>query len=1410
MKSIADEPTEYQLRRAIQQASAGATIKVPPGEHIGPFIFDRPIRLVGQDTQQGPPLLLAVRGPVVIVRSPKVSLENLELLVGDGEYRGIDSELVYAPNCMPDTKNVRIKGRIEDMGTANKTGGWNLPVIVDLGDLVENNRFSMPMVIRVPGPTSIKSQLGSMSVEPTRLSTAGDYVVHVRFDQGALMRGIMLAGQIVLDSQGESKALWVIGRVLSASEYSTKAQPVICLSSQSGRRFYFADTMVLGKAQFQSESAAGKLVPEQAHFVRDKANVWSIVQTSPQATATKINGQPLPLAHRTLLKGGDVIEAAGLRLTMEAKEKKSSLEVSGNLNFGKYSTARTAGGKLRLKNTSRSTWEGRLRSAVGWIQVPNEQVSCSGGQQVDIPLQLTMEAGKLPVMNHIDYGALVLEGSQESWLINASLEVDIAGPSVEIQPGVLDFGKLTDTSQAQVLKVTVRNTGSLDWEGNISPMAGLETSISYLKVAAGAEDSFMVSMRSDFPGLLEGPNSAPKAVVLDAQGIKDAIPCRFEYTRPKASLEVTPKTLAFGTVENWRQAKINLVLKNTGERDWRGRVVDKADWLELVTTGGQTVDEIKMAAQDELNLVAQLKESSWTLPPERQKTAKALRIVGEEKIELIFPASMKIQLPKIELDPGMLAYEVTKDSSSWERTFRLVNHGATEWQGKVQSTVPWLVVVPDEVRIPAGGEARATASIALKEAVDRYYGRSRKLSVDDAIELVESGNTIAQVEVSILVKEKVDTESQGPSIPVPEKSAERTTVVPPKPILNLGIFTNKANPPIQSITVTNVNPWPVKCTISSSLNWLAVEPKEVELGPNGNAFVNVTLSPKADPLPNDTYDEDEGLVIQMPGKRIAYAVQLKVDLPTSTPGAEKTAAETPVTIQDDKKSVSKVVYDIDFGLISSWPAKLPSKEITLENSSGLPVLGTASCRLGWLQVTPDRFTIPGKGTTHLVIGLAEEARKLAADDYHAEDAIILDIGGRKSWINVKLQVDKPPEIPEGPSIDFGKIWQKADKFPIRDVSITNPMVWEQPVRARATQDWLTVHPETLTCPGKHDCKVTVTLNKGVLNLPPGLKVAEKAVILTCGNQTQDYHVTLELVSQPVKQPEAPKRVQPEPSKAPQKVPPVAQPEKKGPDPKRPYIIDFGDVAEWSPENTSRSFRLTNSTSKPLDGKATVNNLSWLKVEPEQFRIDPGSAVDIIVQLTEEARGRYKKFNAEDAITLDYQGQKTPIQVTARILRSQGSVSFGVVSAPVPVREESKASSPAAAPAAESRKKPAENVLMVDLSKELEPSSQLKNLLNFGTVKSWSGEFPGREIFLGNSSNKTIKGTITAEVAWLDVAPAQFDCPPGGQVTLKVNLSQGARTMMPRPRPYRADDAICINTDDRKFCLLASVTIQATG
>ena len=482
------------------------------------------------------------------------------------------------------------------------------------------------------------------------------------------------------------------------------------------------------------------------------------------------------------------------------------------------------------------------------------------------------------------------------------------------------------------------------------------------------------------------------------------------------------------------------------------------------------------------------------------------------------------------------------------------------------------------------------------------------------------------------------------------------------------------------------------------------------------------------------------------------------------------------------------------------------------STTSLPCARRCSAsRLPWVEVKPDRFTIPGKGQLRLAIGLAEIARSLPADDYHAEDAITLDIGGRKSWINVRLKVEKPPEKPIGPTLDFGKIWHTADKFPLKEVSITNRSPWAIEGVASTNVPWLTITPERFTCPGKDAGKISVTLNKGVLALPLGPQVAKKAIVLTCGDQIQEYHVTVELVDQVVEQPVPPTLPPTLPAEEEKPAePPVGEPKQIAlvpdgqPDARPSYNIDFGDVVVWDPSHITQYFRLTNSTRKPLDGKATVENLPWLHVEPEQFRINPGGYQDIMVQLTEVAKSLARKLNADNAIKIEYNGQQLFIQVSAHTKRIHASIPIGISSPGLSVPKEHKTSADISSP------KPAQNPILLDLSKDLDPASPLKDLLNFGKIKSWSDEIPGREIVIGNSSARTIKATISAEVSWLEVSPTQFECPPGGQVTLKVSLAQGARALVPKPRPYRAEDAICITTDERKYCLLASVIILTTG
>src|SRR5262245_61444740 len=72
------------LRARLDAAAPGAVIPVPAGEYQGPLVLTKPVTLRGAAGAS----LVAQHGPVLVVDSPGVVLENLMIEVGDSAAEG--------------------------------------------------------------------------------------------------------------------------------------------------------------------------------------------------------------------------------------------------------------------------------------------------------------------------------------------------------------------------------------------------------------------------------------------------------------------------------------------------------------------------------------------------------------------------------------------------------------------------------------------------------------------------------------------------------------------------------------------------------------------------------------------------------------------------------------------------------------------------------------------------------------------------------------------------------------------------------------------------------------------------------------------------------------------------------------------------------------------------------------------------------------------------------------------------------------------------------------------------------------------------------------------------------------------------------------------------------------------------
>jgi len=1340
--------TRENLRLIVREAPEGTEILVPAGEeYLGPFVFDRPMRLTGQGSHPKETTLWMYRGPAVIVRSTGVSLANLNVELTLSEARKSDATLWYAAGCQPDTQGAQIQGRVEQMGASRSGGGWNLPDLIDLGDIRAKCSVTLPMVIQVPGPARLRGELTNLHVQPARLPVGGEHLIRVGIPGDKLFKDTMLAGQLVVESNGETRSIWIIGRVLE-DEFKAWARDRIILVGKSGRKYGFGPGMLLGKEQLRGEPGADRVAEKHAYIMKDPGGVWSLIQPLPVSQPILVNGQPVGVGRRRLLKGSEVIKIGELELTVEAKKTDLPITVDGSVDFGKLSARATATPPVITvrNNRKRNKWQGTLRSTVPWIQVPQPQVVCPGSKAVQVTVRLGTGLSSLP-RQAINYtGALVLEGPKETWAISAQLDVDV-DENLEVEPTSLDFGRVSDPGAVAPQPLHLRNTGNTDWQGTVQIAAPwLAVDRTSLQCAAGAKTKLEVRLTDQVMALPEGPNAVADALRMEGQGLSVTVAVRLHFDKPKAQPEVQPRSIDWGKVMDWRTAKPQTVqLRNPGTKDWRGKAESKVPWLEVTPT------ILHCPAQGKATLTVRLTDRFQGLTVGEKKEPAAVRIEGEGKAFSIL-ARLVVEEPPIRPDTTMIGLVLDDRSALPHYALRLQNPGGQDWRGTVKSTLRWLLVSPTDIACPAGGEA--VVDVTLSPQVGGIFKKPRTVKVDDAIRIEGRGQPLLvgmRLEIKAPVVVKPSPPVTTPPHP-PEKKPKPPVVTPPQPELTVDFDTvsDWSEPlPSREIRLSNSQAQVMKGTVRSTLPWLEVTPESFSCPSGQEVVLTARLTKKAAWLRPKNYNVADALVIESGDKK--HLVRARLEVVWATPPKAR-KEEVPPDTQPPKLAV-------DFGTVSDWSGPLPTQEIHLSNSQAQVMKGTVRSTVPWLEVTPKSFTCPPGQEVVLTVRLTKAASRLRRKAYDVGDALKIKAGDKERLVKVRVVIGKPIQPTTAPTgeatppsteltVDFGTVSDWSGPLPTQEIRLSNSQAQVMEGTVRSTLPWLEVTSESFTCPPGQEVVLTARLTKKATWLRPKSYNVADALVIESGDKKHLVRARLKVAWE--RPPEGRKK------EVPPDTPPIE------------LVVDFGTVSDWSGPLPAREIRLANSQAQVMKGTVR-STLPWLGVAPESFSCPPGQEVVLTARLTKKAAWlQPKNYNVADALVIESGDKKHLVRARLKVAWER----------PPEARKE-----------------------------EEPPDTQpLELVADFGTVSDWSGPLPTREIRLSNSQALVMKGTVLSTLPWLEVTPASFTCPPGQEVVLTVRLTKAASRL--RRKAYDVKDALKIKVGDKEH--LVNVRVVAAG
>ncbi|MBN1877282.1 MAG: hypothetical protein JXA33_23870 [Anaerolineae bacterium] len=1052
--------TRANLRFILRAAPAGAEIVVPPGEFEGPFIFDHPLTLRGYSDDPRATTLWTRRGPALIVRSPGVSLTNLNVEL-TWEEEGRQVTVGYAAGCYPHLQNASIQGHIQQMGISQEAG-WRLPDLIDLGDLRARHSVRLPLVVEVPAQARVWGELAHLQVQPELLPAAGEYLLHVGIAGEHISSDTFLAGQLVFEAQSEIHPVWVIGRVVEEAAFAGWVSDTLVLIGAGGHKFGFGEGMVLGPAQFRLERGADALAEKQAYILKDSSGAWSIIQPAPVPTPTLVDGQSLDVGRRWLLKGGERLQVGKFAMRVEVQPADLPVVVDACVDFGKLS-AREAGVPVSFtvrKTQKRGTWTGTLRSTVPWIEVPQPAVTCRGGETVQVAVRLSDDVARLLPQQLLTYpGALMLEGARESWAISARVDVDVLEIPAHLQvlTPQLEF-VVEDRAVLPQVEVRVQNTGTETWSGTASSVLPW-LAVTPEQVVCPPEDEATVTviLQPTVDDYLKSPGSVEVADAVRLVGHGQQLEIGARLSLRAAPPPRLPDSLAvdFGTLDTAGSLSTReLRFANTSStQSLRGTACSTLPWLTVTPStfdcspGQDVVLRLSLTGD-----VARLSAKSYVIPDalilesgrHRRKVSVRLDVVGDlTAVSSRRAASTPVVTPRQEKQRSRGAEEqgsrgaeergrlfgsggaetvdaedvqgalvvdfgrVSEGMSGMARELRLPNPSQRGvLRGLVRSTLPWLSVTPTSFSSSPGDGVVLT--LTLTDELQRL--RPKVYQIEDALVVEIEGKRKREIGVQLEVVSPSVGVASGSQITTPVQKSEAQTDIevpalsfPDGIDLDFGVVSEGMFPlPVRELHLTHQRA--ISGTVRSTLPWLSVIPASFSCKPGKTCVLKTTLEDVGTRLRPKVYEVPDALVIEAAGQSYPVAVRLEVVREFARVRSALQPQPVAQAMSPSQVTAMGELY-VDFGVMTPGIATLPTHKLNVPNPSAVPsAVGTARSTLPWLVVAPAKFSWKPGQVVVLELTLTGRVSVLRAKTYKIPDAVVVECAGERYPIGVRLTI----------------------------------------------------------------------------------------------------------------------------------------------------------------------------------------------------------------------------------------------------------------------------------------------------------------------------------------------------------------------------------------------------------------------
>lgn len=180
------------LQKDIDLLQNGGKLQLKPTEYEGPIHIRKSIEIDGQ----GSAIWRKEKGPVLFIEAEGVVLRNLGIEVtGRSDFGGFEADCAILVRALtsPHIENVAVRGSV--IGLQEEAGVWLYPHTLNMNPLMCGINHVFTIVLIVPVPCTIQSDIAGVSVTPGSL-IKGINMVSLNFD--SLPEDILLNGNIYI------------------------------------------------------------------------------------------------------------------------------------------------------------------------------------------------------------------------------------------------------------------------------------------------------------------------------------------------------------------------------------------------------------------------------------------------------------------------------------------------------------------------------------------------------------------------------------------------------------------------------------------------------------------------------------------------------------------------------------------------------------------------------------------------------------------------------------------------------------------------------------------------------------------------------------------------------------------------------------------------------------------------------------------------------------------------------------------------------------------------------------------------------------------------------------------------------------------------------------------------------------